>query len=202
MITMPMSAPRVPAMAVAAGWGGRMQWTVISEIANGRPTATRERPAALATTNTSGTSSTKPTSTKTGMPAIRPRNDIATGARLAPKTSSIEVARRSAPPETSSILPSTAPKPMTRTRKPSVPPTSPSMTATTSPRGTWVTRATARAAMVRAMEPWNLSLTMRKTMRRMASNRTATSPAVDVMMPPLPTLVDDEMTKKTISSPN
>lgn len=126
-MTSPTSAPSVAVMAMAAGCGGSMQWTTCSEMPIGTPMRTMERPVARATLMTSGIRRTKPTWKNTGMPVIRPTTIMAQFARFWPKRAIKVRARRSAPPEVSSILPRILPNPSTVAKKPSVLPIPASM---------------------------------------------------------------------------
>nr|WP_194165957.1 hypothetical protein [Shewanella sp. YLB-07] len=71
---------------------------------------------------------------------------------------------RSAPPDTSSILPRIVPKPMIRARKPSVPATPFSIELMISPSGIPIVTPTKILDMIRAINGCNLSLTIQNIM--------------------------------------
>ncbi|MNF99237.1 hypothetical protein D3C84_821280 [compost metagenome] len=79
-MTVPISAPRIPVTAVAAGCGGTMQWITCNETSRGTPTFIFDIPAFFATTATRGTINKKPTSEKTGMPTTKPITAMTQGA--------------------------------------------------------------------------------------------------------------------------
>ena len=149
-MTFPMSAPRVPAIAVAAGCGGTMQCTTMRDVTSGMAILMVEILACRAMTKTSGTRRTNPTSTKTGILAMKPMSIMTQVARSRPSQCRRLLAIRSAPPETSSIFPRTEPKPMISARKPSVPPTPASIVSPRASRGVPVTMPTPKAASVSA----------------------------------------------------
>ena len=126
-ITLPKSAFKVAAIAIAAGWGGNIQWTICKETPIGTPIATMDKPVALATLITNGISKTNPTWKKTGIPVSKPTIIIAQFARFLPNVFINVLANRSAPPDSSSILPRILPSPSTVARKPKVLPIPASM---------------------------------------------------------------------------
>ena len=77
----------------------------------------------------------KPTSKKTGTATMNPVIPSAHCALSSPNLLTSVWARRSAPPDTSSIFPNIAPRPTTTATKPSVPPIPFWMEAMTSPSG-------------------------------------------------------------------
>jgi hypothetical protein len=95
---------------------------VIREMASGIPRNIKLILVSRATTYTKGMRSTNPTSKNTGMPAIAPTIAMTQWARVDPKLSRRVLASRSAPPDSSSILPKMPPSPMMAIRNPRVPP--------------------------------------------------------------------------------
>jgi hypothetical protein len=94
---------------VAAGCGGTRACTTERPVAIGSPALMIEVPVRLATVNTIGTSSTKPTSQNTGSPTISATVIIAQCTRFSPKTLISVRAMRVAPPDSAIILPRIVP---------------------------------------------------------------------------------------------
>ncbi len=64
----PMSAPNAPIASSGPGCGGTSPCTTDRPASSGRPILTSDTPVRRATMNTSGATSTKPISKKSGMP--------------------------------------------------------------------------------------------------------------------------------------
>ena len=97
----------------AAGCGGTIAWTTESPAVIGSAMRISGMRVAAATVKAIGTSRTKPTSKKTGNPTISATVIIAQSARRGPKTLTSVAEIRSAPPDSTMILPRIDPSPTT-----------------------------------------------------------------------------------------
>ncbi len=113
---MMMSQPRLtcsrPAAATGPGCGGRKACVIDRPASIGIAYITSDLPPRLAATYTSGARMKMPMSKKIGMPSTTPVRPMASGAPLGPNRFSNRVVSASAPPDLSSIAPSTVPSPM------------------------------------------------------------------------------------------
>ena len=173
-MTMPTSAPKIPATPSGPGVGGTRWWVMMRPAASAVPIPTTDLFVLLESALKSGVRITNPESAKIGIETTRPVKAIAHSSLPLPRIFTNVYAILSAAPETSRMRPIMTPNPMMMPILLSVEPKPPVILLMTSAGIRPPIRPVAEEARIKARNVWIFVFNTRKT----SKNTPTTSPSM------------------------